>query len=271
MTPRSAAALLNALSGGSRSICDMLGVQIPERMGGSCSTADCHNLGLTKSVAGLVAGAYCSERCFQLTKHRITKGKGGVVQHCKGCRQRIGTKPVGALGPVRKWCNECRPRGKRRRPVIHCTTCQVPFSPRRVDQQYCGPDCRPYSWDRPNRRNGQRDPRSSNRWQRLRLQVLAEETHCGLCGEEVDLTLKYPKPGSPSADHIVAVNGDFDHPLMFERSNLQLAHFGCQCLQGAWIRGNQKRVERGYEPIDPPPGYFDHRRVKNHPKRPRRN
>lgn len=48
-------------------------------------------------------------------------------------------------------------------------------------------------------------------------------TICGICGTDVDMTLRYPDPGTPSVDHVIprACGGTNDP------SNLALAHLWC--------------------------------------------
>jgi len=52
---------------------------------------------------------------------------------------------------------------------------------------------------------------------------------CGICGEPVDLAIRFPDPRCASVDHIVPrVLGGTD-----DATNLQLAHFGCNCEKTA--------------------------------------
>lgn len=70
------------------------------------------------------------------------------------------------------------------------------------------------------------NPRYANghRRRKLRARVLASETHCGICGNEVDKTLPPNDPGAPEVDEIIPVSLGGD-PL--KRSNVQLAHRLC--------------------------------------------
>lgn len=65
---------------------------------------------------------------------------------------------------------------------------------------------------------------TGQRWRRLQEQVWATETHCGICGEYVDQTLPHNDSQARCLDHIVplAAGG-----AMYERSNVRLAHRGC--------------------------------------------
>lgn len=51
---------------------------------------------------------------------------------------------------------------------------------------------------------------------------------CGICGDEVDLTLQYPDPGSPSVDHVIPWSqGGPDH-----MDNLRLTCLSCNLDRG---------------------------------------
>lgn len=67
------------------------------------------------------------------------------------------------------------------------------------------------------------NPRRANghRRNQVRRRVLAEETHCWLCGGEVDKTLPPFQAGSPEVDEIVPVSLGGDP---FARANCRLAH-----------------------------------------------
>lgn len=67
-------------------------------------------------------------------------------------------------------------------------------------------------------------------WQRLRRQVLAEETVCHLCGRPVDVTLDGRHPLGPTVDHVIPLTERPD--LAHERTNLRLAHRRCNEAKG---------------------------------------
>lgn len=54
--------------------------------------------------------------------------------------------------------------------------------------------------------------------------VFATQTHCGICGLEVDKTLKYGDPMAGCVDHIIPI-AKGGHPS--DLDNLQLAHWTC--------------------------------------------
>lgn len=71
------------------------------------------------------------------------------------------------------------------------------------------------------------------RWREVQARVFAEETHCWLCGREVDHTIK-TGPRDPltrwsrSVDHVIPREHlPSDDPLIYDRTNLRLAHVGC--------------------------------------------
>ena len=54
--------------------------------------------------------------------------------------------------------------------------------------------------------------------------IYASQRVCGICGHEVDFSLNFPHPLSPTIDHIIPV-AKGGHPS--DIANLQLAHFYC--------------------------------------------
>lgn len=95
--------------------------------------------------------------------------------------------------------------------------------------------------DRPDHQPGQR-----MEYERNRKRILATQTICGICGQPVDKSLKYPHPFSPTIDHIVPCSRG-GHPSAIE--NLQLAHFCCNTrksdkLQEDELRRRKQKNER---------------------------
>ncbi len=82
-------------------------------------------------------------------------------------------------------------------------------------------------------------------WDALRALVFAEETHCWLCGERVDQTIPAPDRWSRSVDHVIPV--DLRPDLIYRRSNVRLAHRGCNSSAGATY-GNHIR-KHGRRPV----------------------
>ena len=57
--------------------------------------------------------------------------------------------------------------------------------------------------------------------------ILATQSICGICGQPVDKSLKYPHPMSPTVDHIIPCNRGGSDDL----ENLQLAHRKCNRMK----------------------------------------
>lgn len=68
-------------------------------------------------------------------------------------------------------------------------------------------------------------------WEALKAQVYREESICWLCGEPVDVRLRGRTRWSRSVDH-VRPWCDYPH-LALVRSNLRLAHYGCNAARRA--------------------------------------
>ncbi len=61
-------------------------------------------------------------------------------------------------------------------------------------------------------------------FERAKKKIYATQTVCGICGEPVEFSFRYPHPLSPCIDHIVPV-AKGGHPSDID--NLQLAHWIC--------------------------------------------
>ena len=59
---------------------------------------------------------------------------------------------------------------------------------------------------------------------KAKKRIYATQRVCGICGQLVDFTKKYPDPMSPCIDHIIPI-AKGGHPSSMD--NLQLAHFWC--------------------------------------------
>lgn len=79
------------------------------------------------------------------------------------------------------------------------------------------------------------NPRRANgtKRDRVRRQVLAQETHCWICGVEVDKTLPPYQPGSPEVDEIIPVSLGGSP---FDRTNCRLSHRLCNVRRGNGTR-----------------------------------
>lgn len=70
---------------------------------------------------------------------------------------------------------------------------------------------------------------NGHRRRQVRAQVLAEETHCWICGLLVDKTLRTPHPQSPEVDELLPVSLG-GSPI--DRANCRLAHRLCNIRRG---------------------------------------
>ncbi len=80
-------------------------------------------------------------------------------------------------------------------------------------------------------------------YEKNRKRVLMAQTVCGICGREVDKSLKFPHPLSATVDHIIPISQG-GHPSDIE--NLQLAHLSCNQAKYNRISGtvNKEKVEQ---------------------------
>lgn len=85
-----------------------------------------------------------------------------------------------------------------------------------------------------NSKQGKRNlGRTGHRYTSARRKVLANNQICALCGDLIDMDLKYPDPMSATVDHIVSVKqimaetGKRDDPRLYDTKNLQPAHLRC--------------------------------------------
>ncbi|MBR2211933.1 MAG: HNH endonuclease [Fibrobacter sp.] len=61
-------------------------------------------------------------------------------------------------------------------------------------------------------------------FERNKRRIYATQTICGICGQPVDMKLRFPDPMSKCIDHIIPIDRS-GHPS--DISNLQLAHWKC--------------------------------------------
>jgi 5-methylcytosine-specific restriction endonuclease McrA len=75
--------------------------------------------------------------------------------------------------------------------------------------------------------------RDGRPWRTVSAQVYSEETHCWLCGRYVDQRLPATHRMSRSADHLIQLQHGGPPS---ERTNLRLAHLGCNSARGNRLR-----------------------------------
>jgi len=81
-------------------------------------------------------------------------------------------------------------------------------------------------------------------WERAKKTILSSQTNCGICGNPVDKSLKWPNPLSATVDHIIPVIKG-GHPT--DLHNLQLAHWCCNRQKSDKLQ-QQIREARPEEP-----------------------
>ena len=75
-----------------------------------------------------------------------------------------------------------------------------------------------------NKNRPDQDGKHRAQFDKNKKKIYATQTVCGICGNPVDFTKKYPHPLSPCVDHIIPI-AKGGHPSDID--NLQLAHWIC--------------------------------------------
>jgi hypothetical protein len=123
----------------------------------------------------------------------------------------------------------------------HCVHCGsvLPASMRR-DAKFCSSNCNSAAHQVTRKMAKRANDKRSPGGELVSRAYIAERDgyRCGLCGGKVNMGLKHPNPRCASIDHIVplSLNGGND------RSNLQLAHLGCNLVKRATAMGEQMRL-----------------------------
>lgn len=73
-------------------------------------------------------------------------------------------------------------------------------------------------------RRPDRDGQHRGQFEKNKRKIYATQTICGICGQPVDMKLRYPHPLSKCIDHIIPVSKG-GHPSDID--NMQLAHWTC--------------------------------------------
>lgn len=80
-------------------------------------------------------------------------------------------------------------------------------------------------------------------FERNKKKIYATQTVCGICGNPVDFSIRWPDPLSPCIDHIIPI-AKGGHPS--DLSNLQLAHWWCNRQKSDKLfRNTQKEIGTG--------------------------
>lgn len=76
-------------------------------------------------------------------------------------------------------------------------------------------------------------------FEKNRAIIYKTQTVCGICGQPVDKTLKWPHPMSKTVDHIIPVSRG-GHPSDID--NMQLAHMICNRLKSNKVQKKNENV-----------------------------
>ena len=66
-------------------------------------------------------------------------------------------------------------------------------------------------------------------YERNKRRLLKTTTHCEICGQEIDINIKWPDPMSPVVDHIIPISKG-GHPSNL--SNMRILHNRCNRAKG---------------------------------------
>ena len=83
-------------------------------------------------------------------------------------------------------------------------------------------------------------------FERNKKKIYATQTVCGICGNPVDFSLKFPHPLSPCIDHIIPI-AKGGHPSDID--NLQLAHFCCNRQKSDKLDMDERKSKNEAEEI----------------------
>lgn len=75
---------------------------------------------------------------------------------------------------------------------------------------------------------------------RNKKRIMSTQNTCGICGKQVDMSLKHGNPMAPCVDHIVPI-AKGGHPSALD--NLQLAHWTCNRQKSDKLFKNVEKKE----------------------------
>lgn len=178
-----------------------------------------------------------------------------IGRSCRCCGREF---PARLSDPRKQFCSSnCRLMsrgdiriGPRQQRICVLVECGQPFMARKSSDRGCCAHHNKIQLARDRRADG-REPhvetdRRRDAHQRRRAMMLGARTGgsvflsdviardgvgCKLCGNPVDLSLKYPNPFSKSVDHIIPLSRGGAH----EPDNCQLAHLRCNISKGARV------------------------------------
>lgn len=212
----------------------------------------------TCSVDDCDTRAFCRGWCQKhYDRWRLTGSpEGRKPDPCVTCDQPV---TVPRSGQMPKYCgDDCRPKAQAREWDGVCAVCGIPTDGFAGYRKFCSrkcqveasvyPDGRPASWPcavcdapidftrvNPSGRRVRADTRVCPDCRRidadmLSVQEIAERdgNDCSLCGDPVDMSIKYPDRMAPTRDHIIPYSLGGTHAP----ENLRLAHLHCNCRKG---------------------------------------
>jgi 5-methylcytosine-specific restriction endonuclease McrA len=97
--------------------------------------------------------------------------------------------------------------------------------------------------------NMARNPRSGSVWRRVRAEIVAEATYCGICRKPLCPERKPPDPLSTSVDHIIPLtcNGS-----LLDKNNLGATHLRCNQSRGKGRRRKKHTRPQSTRPANIP-------------------
>ena len=190
---------------------------------------------------------YCSDRCRQKAnsrratekaKQKVARARASAKKTCPTC----STVFTPAKSLSQKYCSKtCRPNSLAYSMSSYCTVdgCDRPRAARELCKMHYRREARgdgrerPPEWDDRRRANHQvrreRLAGGRNSDRTILAGLLARpDRECPECGDEIDLSLKWPDPKSRTIDHIVPIALGGKHEL----ENCQLMHLSCNASKG---------------------------------------
>lgn len=172
----------------------------------------------------------------------LTTGDFGHIRIVRGNGIYIDTLVVGSRkNKVISICSDCKtateerrlskPELKRKRfDIVPCAECGNEFTPRISFQKYCSKICH----NRANRTRHRAIKQKAFIAPVNRKHLFEKSSGiCAFCGNQLDLSIKYPHPESVEIDHIIPLKPrDKDMPVgTHEPLNTQLLHRKCNILK----------------------------------------
>lgn len=153
------------------------------------------------------------------------------------CSRSCGGKAGGRMVAERNRKRGLAPRRKRDRPawqmeIRKCEWCEELFFNNRMQQLTCSTECakkRRHSRDI-NKAHKRREYIKSVTIEPVKVMQVYERDNwtCGICGDPIDPSLKWPNPKSVSLDHIIPISKGGEHSM----KNTRASHLGCNIGRG---------------------------------------